>query len=75
MHEVVATYWYYLDRPYKVESLNKIPVGRLPYVTKESLVLGAYTNAGGPGDRPDPDGSAIDQQFFLDPADLLAAVV
>lgn len=72
MHEVAATYWYYLDRPYEADSHDKIPVGRLPYVTKTSLNLGVY--GGDPGDHPDPDGSAIDQQFMVNPADLLAAV-
>ena len=75
MHEVIATYWYYLDRPYNVGPGYKLAVGRLPYVTKNPLVLGAYTPAGSPGNHPDPDGSAIDEQFFLNPSDLLAAAV
>jgi hypothetical protein len=37
IHEVVATYWYYLNRPYEIGSQHKMPVGRLPYVSKARL--------------------------------------
>jgi hypothetical protein len=67
LHEVVATYFYYLDRPYQVEYAHKFPVGKLPYVAKAGLKVGVITKG-----SQDGDASAIDQQFFLDPAELLA---
>lgn len=70
LHEVVATYYYYLDRPYQVTSAYKMPVGRLPYVSKAKL---AATNPKTEqGD--DANKQAIDQMYFIHPKELLATV-
>jgi hypothetical protein len=71
MHEVIATYWYYLDRPYQVGSAYKMPVGRLPYVSKAKLAsVNAQTEVG----ALNADKRAMDQMFFIDPKELLATV-
>lgn len=69
MHEVQATYYYYLDRPYEVCSQYKMPVGRLPYVSKKQLADTASTGHEDPDTVADKRG--IDQSFFLDPKELL----
>jgi hypothetical protein len=66
IHEVNATYYYYLDRPYQVCSAYKMPVGRLPYVDKAKLAARTSHSAGIDGDK-----RAIDQMFFVEPKDLL----
>ena len=70
IHEVVATYWYYLNRPYEVGTAYKMPVGRLPFVDKARLA--AQTEPKDPGTNGDK--RAIDQSFFLDPKELLETV-
>ena len=70
IHEVVATYWYYLSRPYEVGSQYKMPVGRLPYVSKARLATQIqHSDPGTDGDK-----RAIGQSFFLDPKELLETV-
>jgi hypothetical protein len=67
IHEVNATYYYYLDRPYQVCSAYKMPVGRLPYVDKAKLAARtSHTEGSVSGDK-----RAIDQMFFVDPKELL----
>lgn len=71
MHEVIATYWYYLDRPYEVGSAYKMPVGRVPYISKAKLATVNQTNEVG---NVCADKRAMDQSFFIDPKELLATV-
>lgn len=68
IHEVLATYYYYLDRPYEVCSQYKMPVGRLPFISKEQLAITAAAGHDDPGIVADKRG--IDQSFFLEPKDF-----
>jgi hypothetical protein len=67
LHEVIATYYYYLDRPYKVGSQYKMPVGRIPFVSKAQLA----SHVTHEDSATDGDKRAISQMFFLDPKELL----
>lgn len=66
LHEVVATYYYYLDRPYNLLSGSEyLPVGVLPYVTDKDLRYGVAV------DGINRNGSQITATDFIDPSPML----
>jgi len=71
IHEVVATYYYYLDKPYQVGSSYKIPAGRVPYISKAKLAAANKTTEGG----VDADKQAIASIYFIHPKELLATTL
>lgn len=66
LHEVAATYYYYLDRPYDVLGSDEyLPVGVLPYVTDKDLRYGVII------DGIDRNGSQIAASNFISPSPML----
>jgi hypothetical protein len=66
LHEVTATYYYYLDRPYDILSAyENVPVGILPYVTDTDLRFGVIV------DGIDRNGSQIAPSNFINPSPML----
>lgn len=66
LHEVTATYYYYLDRPYDIlNTYENIPVGILPYVTDTDLRFGVIV------DGIDRNGSQIAPSHFVNPSPML----
>jgi hypothetical protein len=65
LHEITATYYYYLDRPYEITSTEYLPVGILPYVTDKDLRFGVQV------DGVDRNGSQIVPQHFISPNPML----